>query len=127
MLSLSVAEHVIGSLFFGGDYTKTFLLVSLALALLYFFLRPVLSLVGLPSHGIGFLFVSFVMSAIVLYVATLFIPSFYIRPTTLSDLRIFGFVLPSKSLTAMWAGVFSALVLSLTFSFLDWLCAGKRK
>lgn len=127
MLSLKVGEFIIGSLFFGGDATKTFLLVTLALFLLYLFLKPLIGLIHLPTDGLGYIFLLFSMTTLALYVATLFVPAFYIRPCELVDLRIFGFVLPSKSLTALWAGVFSALVVSLSYSFLCWLCGAKRK
>ena len=114
--------YVIDAFSFGDSPEKSFVLVVLALSLLYYFLKPILAVVSLPRKGVGFLFLSFVMTLVILQVLTLFIPSFSITETELADLIVFGFVLPSKSLTGLWSGVFSALLLSLIFVFFDWLC-----
>ena len=125
-LSLGLAVYVIGALDFGTNPLKTKFLITLALTFLYLALKPVLGLVGLPGKGLGFIFLSFVMSFVILYVLTSFLPGFTILPSTVTGLKIFGFVLPSKSLTPLWAGVFSALVSSLSCNFLESLCGGKK-
>jgi len=122
VISLRVTMYVIDAFSFGDSPEKSFVLVVLALSLLYYFLKPILAVVSLPRKGVGFLFLSFVMTLVILQVLTLFIPSFSITETELADLIVFGFVLPSKSLTGLWSGVFSALLLSLIFVFFDWLC-----
>ena len=45
---------------------------------------------------------------------------------TVTELIIFGFVLPSKSLTKTWALVFAALLFTLILNFFAWLCRGRK-
>lgn len=122
LLSVRITQYVMDSFDF-ADGVRTYLLVIVGLTLLYFLLRPVLTVISLPTEGVGFLFLSFVLTLITLYVLTLFVSSFSVKATTISDLVVFGFVLPSKDLSSIWSSVFSALMLSIVFTFFDWLCS----
>ena len=118
-LSLEAARQVIGAFGYGSDSFKTVVLLVLALSLLFFFLKPLISIVSLPTKGIPFVFLTFAMSVIVIYVSTLFIPGFSIHSSTVSGLNILGFSFPSYDLTSFQAMVISALITSLTYSFLE--------
>jgi len=120
-VTVFLAQEVIGGFDF-GEGRQTMLLIMLGIALLNMFILPIFRVLGLPAHGISFLVLNFVLTLVVLYVLTMFVPGFEIVETELSQLRIFGYVLPSKHLTTMWATVYSALVISFTFHFLEWLC-----
>jgi uncharacterized membrane protein YvlD (DUF360 family) len=124
-IALHSAQYVIKAFVYEGDAVITFILVWLSLSALYYLLKPVLAIIMLPSKNLGYLFLLFVLTFAVLYVLTLFIPSFSIRPAFLSGLIIFGFVLPSRNLTSLWAGLFSAFVVSAVYSFLQGLCSKK--
>jgi len=124
-IALQSAQYVVKAFQFGGNNTLTFLLVWISLGLLYYLLKPVLSIIGLPYKGLGYLFLLFVLTFAVLYVLTLFIPTFSIKPVSLSGLIIFGFMLPSKDLTSLWAALFSAFVVGVVYSFLQGLCTKK--
>jgi uncharacterized membrane protein YvlD (DUF360 family) len=121
-IAVRVAQSVIGGFVFSGEKLQTLLLIVVALSALYFFIRPVLAIISLPTHGVGFLFLSFILTTVLLYVLTVFIQDFSLKSSNLSDLIIFGFVLPSKSLTATMSTVFSALVISTVCTFFEWLC-----
>lgn len=123
-ISLQISQYVIGSFSFG--HVTSLLLFIIALTVLYFLMRPLLIIISLPSEGPGYLFMSFLLTLITCYVLTLFIPMFGIRATTISELNIFGFVLPSKSLNAVWSLVFSALLISVLMFFFNWLCQTKK-
>ncbi|MBN1162348.1 phage holin family protein [Patescibacteria group bacterium] len=125
ILSVLASQYVLSSFDYGGSQSRTTILIVIALTLLYYFLKPVLVIIGLPHRGLGFAFLLLVMTSLVLYVLTVFLPDFYIRDTTISNLNIFGFVLPSKHLTGLWSGIFSALVISIVYTYLDWL--GSKK
>ena len=125
LISLYLTNYVLTSLFYAGD-TKTFLVVALALTLLFYLAKPLLATFGLPTKGFGFLFIATILSTLTLYVLTIFLPEFTIMETTLSDLIIFGFMLPSKSLTAFWSALFSAFIISMVYTFFGWLCASKK-
>jgi len=111
LISLLSANYVLSSLFYGSD-KKTFFMVALALTLLFYLGKPLLATFGLPTKGVGFLFI--------------FLPDFTIMETTLSDLIIFGIMLPSKSLTAFWSVLFSAFIISMVYTFFEWLCLSKK-
>ncbi|KKS06842.1 hypothetical protein A3K01_01020 [candidate division WWE3 bacterium RIFOXYD1_FULL_43_17] len=125
LISIFSTNYVLTSLFFAGD-TKTFLVIAVALTLLYYLGKPLLATFGLPTRGIGFLFIATILTTLTLYVLTIFLPEFTIMETTLSDLIIFGFMLPSKSLTAFWSALFSAFIISMVYTFFEWLCASKK-
>lgn len=124
-ISLQIAQYVIGSFSFG--FVTSMLLYVMAMTVLYFMMRPLLMLISLPNEGPGYLFMSFILTVITSYILTIFIPMFSFRATTISELNIFGFVLPSKSLSAVWSLVFSALLISVLMFFFNWVCdSGKR-
>ena len=118
-LALEAARQVIGAFDYGSDSFKSVVLLVLGLSLLYFFLKPLISIVSLPTRGIPFVFLTFAMTVIVIYVSTLFVPGFSIHSSTVSGLVILGFSFPSYDLTSLQAMVFSSLVTSLTYTFLE--------
>ena len=121
-LAVYLANSFVGALSFGGVYSQTLVLVLLGLSFLYLFLKPILSIVSLPTKGFGYMFILFVLTLIMIYVLTAFVPSFSVVSTKVSRLVIMGVELPSKNLSAVWASVFSALLISLFYSFFEWLC-----
>jgi uncharacterized membrane protein YvlD (DUF360 family) len=125
LISLNVTGYVLSSLYYSPDI-KTFYVVALAITVLFYVSKPILTVFGLPSRGLGFAFISTVLATITLYVLTLFLSGFMILNTTLSDLIIFGVMLPSKSLNVFWSAVFSAFVLSVVYTFFEWLCSSKK-
>lgn len=125
LISLYATNYVLTSLFYAGDI-KTFIVIALALTLLFYLGKPLLATFGLPTRGIGFLFIATILSTLTLYVLTIFLPEFTILETTLSDLIILGFMLPSKSLTAFWSALFSAFIISMVYTFFEWLCVSKK-
>jgi hypothetical protein len=124
-LAVLTSQYIINAISYKGDTNQSFYLFVLALSALYFFIRPMLKIVALPSEGIGFLFMNFVLTIILLQALIAFVPVMVLLPSEISDLIIFGFVLPSKSLTAFWSGVFVSLIISTVYTFLDWLCPKK--
>lgn len=124
-LAVLTSQNIINAISYKGDTNQSFYLFVLALSALYFFIRPMLKIVALPSEGIGFLFMNFVLTVILLQALIAFVPVMVLLPSEISDLIIFGFVLPSKSLTAFWSGVFVSLIISTVYTFLDWLCPKK--
>lgn len=124
-LALEAAKQVIGAFDYGSDDFKSMILLVLGLSLLFFFLKPLISIVSLPTRGLPFIFLTFVMTVIVIYVSTLFVPGFSIHSSTVSGLMILGFSFPSYNLTSFQAMIFSSLTTSLTYIFLESLCTKK--
>lgn len=125
-ISIYVVQIIIGGFVFGGNSNMTLLLLLIALTILNVFIPPVLSVLSLPYRGPGGLFLTFVLNLVVLYMLTILLPSFAVKATSVSELNIFGFVLPSKSLTKTWSLVFSALLYVIIVHFLKWLSLGKK-
>jgi uncharacterized membrane protein YvlD (DUF360 family) len=121
-VSIYATQFVIGGMKFSGNELHTTVLVVLAIVILNIFMIPIFKILSLPYVGITFLFLNFVLTLVTLYVLTMFIPTFEIGHTELSQLRIFGFVLPSKELTAMWSVVYNSLMVSMVYHTLEWLC-----
>lgn len=126
-LSVQACQYVIGAFHYGLEPEKTIFLVVLALAMLSFFLKPLVKLVGLPDSGPVFVFLKMILVLLLLYILTSIIAGFSVVPVELSGLTIFGFELPSKNLTTFWSAVFSSLTISLVYSFFDWLCPKGKK
>lgn len=124
-ITLNITQYVIGSFVF--EHPSALFLYITGLTVLYLFMKPLLTVISLPSEGPGYLFMSFLLTLITSYALTIFIPFFQVRPTTISELIIFGFVLPSKRLNMMWSLVFSSLLMAVLMTFFKWLCDSKRK
>ncbi len=122
-ISVYVTQLVIHGYYF--DVAAKMLLV-LALTLISLFARPLLKMLSLPTGGIGYFIINFILTFVTIYLLTIFIPNFGFLATTTQNLNIFGIMLPSKHLTAWWAGVASAAFYCVTVQFLHWLGAGKK-
>jgi len=120
-VSVSAALFLVGGWDLGGNQKQSLALIVIALAMLNMFIIPIFKVIGLPHEGIAFLFLSFVLTLVILYILPMFLPSFRIMETDLTQLRIFGYVLPSKHLTPTWTAAYSALVISLVYHFFEWL------
>ncbi len=127
LLSLLVAQFIIGGFVFSGETNLTALIVVIVLALLNFTITPLLGLLSLPVKGPGYIFLGLVLNLVVFFVLSEYLPGFSVGATEMAELNIFGFVLPSKSLSQTWALVLSALVFVLCFGFFRWLCSDKKK
>ncbi|MBP7928191.1 hypothetical protein KAZ57_03520 [Patescibacteria group bacterium] len=123
-ISFKVTQYIIGGFEFFLPISALLLIV--AISILYFAMPGILGIVGLPRDGVGYLILSFILTGLMMYILTVFIPGFSIVSTTISQLKIFGFVLPSKNLTVVWATIFSALLFTVIMWFLNWLCTSKK-
>jgi len=124
-ISLNITQYIIGC--FSFDHPSAIILFIMGLTLLYMFMRPLLILISLPNEGPGYIFMSFILTAITVYVLTLFIPFFKIRSATISELMFFGYVLPSKQLSVAWSMVFSSLLIAVLMVFFNWICESRKR
>lgn len=125
IISLNFTQYLFDSFDFGNPFYKLWLLVVLAITLLNYFVKMVLTLVSLPKDGLGFLIINTVLTLIILYILTIFMADLNIKNAYLPELLIFGFMLPSKHLDGIWSLVVSGVTLSLVYNFFDWLIAKK--
>jgi hypothetical protein len=118
--SIEITQRLIGGLDFGSN-NKTLLLVILALILLNIFMIPLFRILSLPHYGFSFMLLNFILTFVIMYVLTILLSSFEAVETTISQLRIFGFVVPSRKLSAISALAFSAFTISVVYHFIEWL------
>ena len=123
LISLYTAQLAIGGFSYSED--KTAYLVILALSMLYLFIRPVVSVVSLPTKGSVFFLICFISSCILFYALKNILPDLDFVPVTLRSLNIFGRVLPSKDLDSLGSMIFSAFLTSAVYLFLESLSRRK--
>lgn len=122
-LSLYAAQIAVGAFSYLDD--KTAYLAIVGLSILYFFLKPIISVVSLPTRGSVFFLITFITTSLIFYTFVNVLPDLEFRDVTLRSLNIFGVVLPSKDLSSLWAMIFSALTTSAVYLFLESLCRKK--
>jgi hypothetical protein len=125
-VAVTAAEYFVGGFYYNGPSK---ILLIIALMLLNLFLPALLALVSLPDRGLGYSILNFILTTVIVYVLTSFIPDYGFVATTTQSLNIFFVVIPSKHLSATWAAVVSAMVVSIVYGFLSWVtaCKGKKK
>lgn len=120
-VAVKASELLVNGMNFGADYNRNLFLVILAVTVLNIFMIPLFKILSLPHFGVGFIFLNLVLTLVIMYVLTMFLPDFSIEETTLSELSIFNFVLPSKHLTVFWSVLYTGLCISLVYHFIEWL------
>ncbi len=121
-VAVQAAQKFVGGIDFGSNPQQNTILLMVALVLLNIFMIPLLRILSLPHMGIGFLLLNFMLTLVVIYILTFFIPGLSVVETEIPQLRIFGFMLPSRQLSVYAAAAYSALAISLVYHFLEWLC-----
>jgi len=119
-LALYSAQFVVGAFVYSAD--DTVLLSVIGLSILYIFLKPLISIVSMPTKGSVFFLISFISTGLVFFALSNVLPDLSFQPVTLGSLNILGRVLPSKDLDSLWAMVFSALATNAVYLFLESLC-----
>lgn len=122
-LALYATQYLIGAFSYSQD--RTIWLSFLALVILYLFLRPILSVVSLPTKGSVYVLISSICTGLIFYALVSILPDFSFIPVTLESLNIFGVMLPSRDLSSLWAMIFSSLTTSIIYLFLESLCRKK--
>ena len=126
-IALYVTQSIIGGFYFGGNRSFVVLLVVFGLTLLNMFMLPIFKVISLPEKGPAYLLLSFILTLITLRIMTTVIPFFELVDTTVVELNIFGIMLPERYLSLFWSAVFSALLFTIVYLFMAWLCKGKSK
>lgn len=119
-LALYSAQYLVGS--FVYEDGNTVVLSVVALSTLYTFLKPLISIVSLPTKGSVFFLISFISTGLVFFALPNVLPGLWFQPVTMGSLNILGYVLPSKDLNSLWSMIFSALTTNLVYLFLESLC-----
>ncbi len=98
----------------------TLFLGGLILTLLSILLRPLLTILTLPLNIITLgLFSSFI-NVVLLYLLTVLVPQITIQAFIFHGFTFVGFVIPKISFNVFFAFVASSIMLSYTFTIIQW-------
>lgn len=103
----------------GGIWS--FIVAGAILTLLFWVVKPIVSLITFPLSFITLGLFSFITNALMLYLLTILAPNISIQAFTFPGLSFWGFVIPPFFLNTFFAFIVSALLLSFIKGFLIWL------
>ena len=118
-LSLYIVTVVFNQVHFANP--TALITMGIVLTLLNIFIRPFLSIILLPINLITFGLFSWMLSMIVLYIATLMTPGFSIGAIAIPSITISIFVFPAYQLTVFWSFFVVSFFVSLGNSLLAWI------
>jgi len=125
-LAVCVTQYLVGGLKYSNEFSSSFILFILALALVQFFIFPLLKMIGFPVKGLSGQLLQVILTGLTLYVSTTLILNFSVVATVLPEVHIANIILPSKYLSPLESLIASSLVFSIIYGFLNWLCSGKK-
>lgn len=99
----------------------TYLFGGIALSVMNITVRPLLSILSVPLNLVTLGLFSFFSNAIILYLLTVIIPDIEISAFTFKGFSFVGFVVPDIYFNSLFAYVAAAAVLSLFYSYFEWL------
>jgi putative membrane protein len=89
------------------------ILASLLLAIVDLVVKPILNLVLLPLNLITLGAFRWIINVIVIYLVTLLIPEFKVKPFIFPGLQLYGFVIPLLHFNLFWTYILISFILSL--------------
>ena len=122
---LIISKHFDG-IVFAGNVTKSMLLVALGIGVIELFVKPIFKLMSLPSEGLWFFILNFLVCLVSLYLLDKVLSGFSIGEGSTLSFTFVGFVVESFKLTQFWAYVSTSVLFSAIFGFLLYLCSGKK-
>lgn len=91
---------------------QTILFAGFTLSLLMLIVVPLLKILFIPINIITFGLLSWCINVIVIYLLTVFVPEIQIRPFVFEGGSWSGFVIPSMSISYLWALILTSLCIS---------------
>lgn len=125
-LSVFLTQSLIGGFSYGYIFGSPLILFVLGLALVQFFILPLLKILALPNKGLGGLLLRSLLVGLVMYFSTSSLNGFSVVETVLPEISILDLHLPSKALNPIESLVASALSYSIINSLVSWVCIGKK-
>jgi putative membrane protein len=99
----------------------SYIIGGIVLSVLFFVVKPILSIITLPLNIITLGFFSFITNAIILYLLTIFVPTISISAFKFSGLSFLGFIIPRFPVNGFFAFILASAVISFVVGFLKWL------
>lgn len=118
-LALYAVSYLLSGLHINGG-VFTFVLGGIILAILSFFLKPILNILTLPLNLLTFGAFSFFTNAIIVYLLTVLVPQIQIVPFVFRGFAFAGFIVPSVSFNTFFAYIVCSFALSVIISISHW-------
>ena len=106
---------------FGGNQTKTFLIVALAVTLIVYFTKPLLKIISFPVGGIVYTLLLILVIGAGLYALESLIPEFAVKAFELPRTEIFGIMLGDTKLEGFKALGFVSSFIAVFIGFFGWV------
>lgn len=100
---------------------STILLGGVALALLFLILKPILNIISFPVTLLTLGLFSIITNGLILYLLTVFVSGVTISAFAYPHSEFMGFITPKIEFNTFFAYLYSAFVLSLIDSSVEWL------
>lgn len=100
---------------------QTILFAGFTLSLLMLIVAPLLKILFIPINIITFGLLSWCINVIVIYLLTVFVPEIQIRPFVFQGGSWSGFVIPSMSISYLWALILTSLCISTLTDILHYV------
>jgi len=119
-ISLFFVSQVLTGVKISGVFI-TFLFGGLALALLFYIVKPILNILSAPLNFITLGFFSIFTNIIIFYFLTVFVSDIAISAFTFNGISFAGFIVPKIHLSTHFAFWAVSLLKSVFVSFISWL------
>lgn len=96
-------------------------LAGFGLALMFLVLKPVLNIISFPVNIVTLGLFSVFTNAFILYLFTILVPDVSITSFTYPRTDIYGVILPSMTFNTFFAYLYTAFILAVVDSFINWL------
>jgi len=103
------------------DGQRTFIIISLGLFVLHYFVRPIAKTILLPINILFFGLLSFILTAVFFYFVAMLYPLFKVAPFYSPATNFNGYIIPEINLGFMLTILAAALVYSFTASLVRWI------
>lgn len=99
----------------------TYIKVVVVFSLLALIVKPILKIVFLPINFLTLGLFGWLINVLMLYLLKALVPSISFGTSLYPALNIYGYLLPSFSLPALWTVVLASFALTFLTKFLRWL------
>ncbi|MFA5776761.1 MAG: hypothetical protein WC988_04380 [Patescibacteria group bacterium] len=106
---------------FGGNQTKTFLIVVLAITIIVNFSKPLLKIISFPVGGVIYTLLLILVIGAGLYALESLIPEFAVKAFELPKTELFGIILGDTKLEGFKALGFVSASIAVFIGFIGWV------
>jgi putative membrane protein len=120
MYALFVLPKLIPGVEVDGGFL-TFLLGGIALAIMFFVIKPILNIISFPVNILTLGLFTLVNNALVVYLLTIFFTDISVSAFTYQKAQWGGFAIPDIAFNTFFAYIYAAIVLSLIYQVVEWV------